>query len=160
MFKKPLLLLAVGSFVFCTIQKNTFFKVLNADSQKWSSGASGGGSGTSYSFKLVIETDEKIRFDSIWLKDGAFLCQVVKGKVARPKVEILKNDTIFLKVSDAVAGNSSDPKSTKKTKAPKQKKAAAPIAYKGEALIRFFIGDKAQYYTVSKIKKLAPVDQP
>ena len=135
------------------------FKLLEATSQHWTAGMAGGGSGTDYAFKVVIQTTAKIKFDSVWLNGKAFLIQAVKGKQFNPLSEFEKNDTITLKISDLVHGRKPGESNTPNTELNKAK-ATPPVPYKGDALIRYTIANKKHYYSVAQIKKQQPVNLP
>jgi hypothetical protein len=155
----PLLFLlpAVIALLAC-MPLRPYFKLTDATSQGWTAGMAGGGSGTEYSFKVQIHTRESIRFDSVWMNNKAFKIQAVKGKVYDPKSILQKNDTIDLRISDVIPGKSHDMDGNNPPSASPAKH--APVSYTGAALIRFYVNNKAHYFTVSQIRKLEPVNMP
>jgi hypothetical protein len=143
--------------------KKAAFKLVDATSQHWTAGIPSGGSGTEYTFRIVIETKEPIRFDSVWMADKAFPIQAVKGKVFTPEVSLNKGDTVRLRVSDSRPGTpGAGPSGSSDVKeAPVLvKKSTPPVHYNGDALVRYYVGSKARYYTISGIKKLEPLSMP
>jgi hypothetical protein len=148
-----LLVLAFGSF------PKPKFKLLDATSQHWTAGIAGGGSGTDYSFKVMVQASGKIRFDSAWLNGKSFLIQAVKGKQFNPQAEYSKHDTINLRISDFVPGRKPGANSPSENETTKPR-LNPPVPYKGEALIRYYVDNKQHYYTVGQIKKLPSMNMP
>ncbi|MFI5149067.1 MAG: hypothetical protein ACHQRM_04990 [Bacteroidia bacterium] len=132
------------------------FRLVQATSQTWIAGIPGGGSGTEYSFKVVIHTKETIRFDSAWMNGKGFTIQAVKGKQYDPKSMLMKNDTVDLRVSDNIAGHMPG----EEQKVVSSPKINPPVALKGAALIRYYLNNKLHYFHVQSIQKLTALNRP
>jgi hypothetical protein len=154
-----LLLLISTAFTF---PRPPHFNVIDCSSQDWVAGVPGGGSGTDYSFRLCVETKERVRFDSVWMKHKAFKIQVVKGKTYKAKTEIMRGDTLVLRFSDVQPGSESGPSAAGKTATALNTHSDknAPKSYRGEALLRYYVNDKVHYYTILRIRKVPSVNRP
>ena len=120
---------------------NLPFSLLESFSQEWTSGISGGGRSTEYSFRLIINTADKIDFDSAWISGNAFkvyLANTSKVISNRPVI-VAQNDTATVRVSHS---SNAKPSSV-----------AAPLQYKGAALISYRLNGNTHYYEILSIEK-------
>ena len=143
------LLLAFGGILFSSfLCKKYAIKLIDASSQNWVSGIQSGGSGTEYYFKIKILTEQKIDFDSLWVKNESFKTYLAnKGNgISGKPITFSKNDTITLRASDLSKKNNT----TLKT----------PINYKGVALLRYFVKNKEYYLSIEKIKTIPSINRP
>lgn len=118
--------------------------VVVADATKcnWVSGAPGGRTGTNYTIKLIVKTDDKVEFGNVWLgaENISFNLELYKQE---PQGRIEKGDSVLLTYNRV----SNEPAIDFAAK-------RLPIEYKGEALVECIIGGKARYYTVKKFREL------
>ena len=126
-------------FLFVSFLSGNHFEVIHAYSEAWISGTKNGGTGTEYYFKTVINSNEQIEFDRVWIDDKVIPLMAIKGKQFNPKSVIAKNDTIMLRASYK-----------NDSKAPVAK---PPMVYKGAALIEYMFNGKKHYFAVKKIEK-------
>jgi hypothetical protein len=127
-------------FLYSFTSKQCNVKLIEASVEKRTSGINGGGSSAEYYLKLKILTDQKIKFDSLWMNDNVFITYLANNKksVSNTPITFSKNDTVTVRVSNL--RNS------------KTIKIKPPIKSKGEALLRYFINDKKYYLSINKIK--------
>lgn len=125
------------------------FRLLEAKYENWASGIRGGASGRDYFFKILIQVNEQLAFDSVWINNYSYPLITSKEKttVSNDAIKISINDTIVLKVSDIYD------KKIKKAVPP-------PVKYAGSALIRYTKGRDSKYFTVNEIKEQVPANRP
>ncbi|MCX6275723.1 MAG: hypothetical protein NTV09_11010 [Bacteroidetes bacterium] len=124
---------------------NLPFSLLESFSQEWTSGIAGGGRSTEYSFRMIINTADKIDFDSAWIGKNAFkvyLANTSKVITNRP-VTIAQNDTATVRVS--FSSNA------------KANYAPAPVNFTGAALISYRLNGKTDYFEIGSIEKKPPI---
>jgi len=97
----PAVVMSLGMLSF-TIQSCPAFKLLSAESQRVTAGIPGGSGSIEYTFKVIVKTNDKIHFDSVWINNKALPIKVVKGKVFTGEVQIAKNDTLRLRASELI----------------------------------------------------------
>ncbi len=136
-----LLFLVVYGLSF-TEEKCSPVVVADATKRNWVSGAPGGRTGTNYTIKLIVKTDEKIDFSNVWLGSENVPFKL-EHYVQEPKGEIEKGDSVLLTYNRISNEHTTD--FTGKS---------LPIEYKGEALVECIIGGKPRYYTVKKFREL------
>ena len=143
--KSLILSFALLSAIVCQ-QSNV--KLIDASSKKWTSGLQGGGSGIEYYFKIKILTEQKIEFDSLWIKNKSLKTYLANKEksISNGPISFSKNDTIVLRASDL---------NSKKNAA----SSGFPINYNGAALIKYFINGKSFYLQVKKIKEIQSVNR-
>ncbi len=141
----PLLVIFCCSF----IPKKENIQLIDATYENWTSGINGGGSGKEYYIKIKILTENKIVFDALWVNNKSFKTYLANNRkyVSSAPITFTKNDTITVRVSE----NSSQ------TNIPKVK---APIRYKGDALLRYFINNKPYYLTIQKLQQIDSPNRP
>lgn len=123
--------------------KKDYFTLLNATSQSWTAGIPSGGSGIDYYFKVKINTEEKISFDSAWINNSSFEIFISKetAAISSQPIKFSKGDNIILRVSEI------------KNKNIKTQNSKPPIEYNGAALISYKVTDKQEYFIIKEIKK-------
>ena len=123
--------------------KNSFFTLLSATSQSWTSGIPSGGSGTEYFFKIKITTTEKTTFETAWINNKAFEIFISKetGSISNVPIKYGNGDTIILRVSDLKNSNANSVNTEQ------------PIKYDGAALIGYSVKGRNEYFTIKEIKK-------
>jgi hypothetical protein len=156
------LLIILTGFIFCNCKPSQQtailqseeinqqdFTLLAATYENWASGIRGGASGRDYFFKIFIQVNEQLAFDSVWINYYSYPLITSKDKttVNRDGIKISIDDTIILKVSDIYS------KEIKKVISP-------PMEYAGNALIRYTKGTDIKYFTVKEIKEQVPVNRP
>ena len=157
---KNLLILFIYFLFSCSSYAQKYFKILEATQQSWTGGIKGSGRGTNYQFKLQITTGRAIAFDTIWLNESKFLPEITRGNSRNYKGILTKNDTVSLLVRDFIPDRYQQEimrRDTAKEILPIKKKVIAPIKYKGEALMRFYINGKEKYVAHKTIKKITPI---
>ena len=126
-----------------TEKKKDYFTLLSATSQSWTAGIPSGGSGIDYYFKVKINTEEKISFDSAWINNSSFEIFISKetAAISSQPIKFSKGDNIILRVSEI------------KNKNIKKQNSKPPIEYNGAALISYKVTDKQEYFIIKEIKK-------
>src|SRR5258708_7398852 len=96
------LLIFLSIVLFSFHPKTNYIKLIEASSQRWTSGIQGGGRGTEYYFKIKVLTNEKIDFDSAWIGNKVFKPYLANNKpvISDKPVTYQKNDTITVRISD------------------------------------------------------------
>ena len=133
--------------------KKDFFILLNASSEDWTAGIPNGGRGTEYYFKIKVNTQGKMLFDTAWINNKTFGIYISKGKglISNTPTKYSYEDTIILRVSDI----HSKPIANKNTE-----NNNLPIKYDGAALISYTVNGKKEYYTIKEIKKQPTINRP
>ena len=123
--------------------KKDYFTLLSATSQSWTAGIPSGGSGIDYYFKVKINTEEIISFDSAWINNSSFEIFIAKetAAISNQPIKFSKGDYIILRVSEI------------KNKNIKAQNSKPPIEYNGAALISYKVTDKQEYFIIKEIKK-------
>ena len=126
-----------------TEKKKDYFTLLSATSQSWTAGIPSGGSGIDYYFKVKINTEEKISFDSAWINNSSFEIFISKetAAISSQPIKFSKGDNIILRVSEI------------KNKNIKKQNSKPLIEYNGAALISYKVTDKQEYFIIKEIKK-------
>lgn len=156
------LLIILTGFIFCNCKPSQQtvilqsekinqqdFTLLDATYENWASGIRGGGRGRDYFFKILIQVNEQLAFDSVWINNYSYPLIISKEKttVNKDGIKISIGDTIILKVSDIYN------KEIKKNILP-------PMEYAGSALIRYTKETDIKYFTVKEIKEQVSVNRP
>lgn len=123
--------------------KKDYFTLLSATSQSWTAGIPSGGSGIDYYFKVKINTEEKLLFDSAWINNRAFEIFISKetNSISSEPIKYGNGDIIILRVSDI------------KNKNTKTANSNPPQKFEGAALISYTAKDKREYFIIKEIKK-------
>ncbi len=131
-----------NSFISCKknrlLQQNKHFTILKATSQTWTAGVHGGGSGTEYFFKIIVNSKKELKFDFAWINNIKYEIFLAKESpfISEAPIKLDKGDTITLRVS-AMKNNNT--------------KSESPFVFDGEALISYKIKNKQKYQVVKKI---------
>lgn len=137
-------------FVLCCsfCKKSNIIKLVAANSEKWTSGIQGGGSGTEYYFKFKILSKENVEFDSLWIDKKGFKSYVENNKstVSESPIVFTMNDTITLRVSESQKVS--------------YYTSVSPIKYKGRALLRYKVKGNSHYLTIKEIKSIESLNRP
>jgi hypothetical protein len=143
-----LAIIIVGFTLSAFSFKKGDLKLIESTSESWHSGINGGGSGTEYYFKIKIITDKKLVFDSVWVNNkclASFLSSN-NNTITQNPILFSKNDIVSLRVSDL---------SLSKTPS-----SVAPIKYKGDALLRYYLNGKIKYLIIKKIVPKQSINRP
>ncbi|WP_114777543.1 hypothetical protein [Botryobacter ruber] len=128
------------------------FTLLEAGMQEQRSGVHGGGSSQDFTFKVLVTTDDKIVFDSVWVEGQMLGLRIEKeGHLLGKNERIAKNDILILHASSFIP---SEPGSST---LPEPVKSEPPVKFTGKALIRYYHADKPGHFTVTAIRELPPV---
>lgn len=123
--------------------KNNEFVLLSSHYEAHTAGIASGYNSLEYFFKILINTEEKINFDSAWIQQKSFVIFISKEStvVSSKAIPFHKGDSIILRVSDI-----QDYKNENKIANP-------PIQHSGEALIRYIINGNKKYFSIPEIGK-------
>ena len=148
MHKSSIFFASICFLLFGFSIKQSNIKIIEATSEKWTSGQNGSGSGTEYSIKIKVLSAEKIEFDTLWINNislGTFLTQN-SSAISSDPIKITKGETIIVRASDLGSANN---------------KTAPPLAkYKGAGLLRYFVNGKAFYIVIKKFKPIQQTNRP
>ncbi len=124
-----------------SLTSSPFFSLLEAWHEAWTAGIASGHNSLEYFFKIKIETDKKMTFDSAWIGKKSFPVFISKAApVASGKpVEFGKGDTIIVRVSDIQDGQQ------------EKKEITSPVSHSGDALIRYKVEGKIYYFSIAKM---------
>ena len=127
------------------------FTLLDASSEDWVAGVRGGGKGTEYYFKIKINTNDNITFDTAWINNRSFAIHLAQknNAVSNQPVKFATGDTITLRVSDIHS-----------TKIQNVLNNNSPVKYEGAALIGYAVNNKREYFTIKEIKKQQTINRP
>lgn len=130
--------------------QSEFFSLLTAISQNWKAGIQGGGSGTEYYFKIKINTQEAIKFDSAWINNKGFEIFIAKesAAISNEAIKFGKEDTITLRISNI------------NSKIRPSENVKPAITFDGAALIRYAIRNKHHYFIIKEISKEQTTNRP
>lgn len=148
MFKSSIIFASTCFLLFGFSLKQNNVKLIEATSERWSSGQNGGGSGKEYTIKIKILSSAKIEFDSLWINNislSTFLANDGPAISSGPK-NISKNDIVIVRCTEI--------------NSVKNKTMKAPIKYKGEGLLRYFINQQPNYIVIKKFKLIKNTNQP
>jgi hypothetical protein len=169
-----LMILAVASFNLCREPKaagtrvkevttatstitsdstNDYFAIIRSTSQEWVAGIRGGGRGTDYSFRLEINTDKELQFDTVWMKNRAYPLFVTKDKPGDPSQPgvFSKGDVIVLTASDV---------EYEQAQSQGYIEQAPPQRFEGDALIGFRVNGNRMYLNIQEVEVLEPSYRP
>ena len=133
-----------STYLLSAQKKAVPVKIIEATSKEWISGAPGGRSGTSYTIKILINSDKKVEFKSAWLGKEHV---TFEEEFFSPNNRKIKAGDSLLLTYNHINGISAGDKVPKRP----------PIRYKGEALIECIVNGKALYIEVKNFKKLEPL---
>jgi hypothetical protein len=146
---KSIFLISMAILASVSMDAQKYLKVLEATSLSWAGGIPQSGTGTSYTIKAVLLTGHEISFSDAWT--GSYY--------ARPEAisfshtdgrPLAKGDTILIRFTI----HHYPPESPMQASLPAYK--APPVPVKGEALIRYNVGNSIKYLTIEKFKQLPP----
>lgn len=122
-------------------------KLLSANSETWSGGLAGSGSGKEYYFKIKIQTSKPITFDSVWVNNKMLPTYVSNNSlsISQEPIKFKYNDTIILRASERSLSPNPPYKS--------------PIKFSGVATIRYYLDGKIKYLNVKEITNTKPVNR-
>ncbi len=126
--------------------------LLEATSQRWISGVRGGGQSVEYNFKVLVNTNVSLRFDSVWLHNEKFPVKLLKNHRLISPTILQKKDTATLLISESIAP-AEHPSDTLITLAPM----FPPVNFEGAALIRFYAGREKKYLICKQIARLPDI---
>ncbi len=132
------------------LSSNSYVRLLESWHEAWTAGIASGYNSLEYFFKIKIETDKKIMFDSAWLDKKSFAVFISKQApvVSGKPMEYGPGDIILLRVSDIQDGHAHLSPTN------------PPHSHPGEALIRFKTDGKLMYFSIDKIDKRYTPNQP
>jgi hypothetical protein len=110
-------------------------RIVSATAQEWHAGNKGGGMGTDYTIQFLTH-QQNIRMDSLWIGTQGTKC------FANP----LGKDTISIRATI----ESLQPFPYNK----------APLRFKGEGLVRYFVKSKTYYLVIKHFRKLPLINYP
>jgi hypothetical protein len=124
------------------IDKQKQIKLIKAFKQNWTAGIEKGGSGVDYTFELIINTNQNISFDSIWINNKAFKLITTKRRIfiSNEPITFSKGDTLLLKSSELTNALSQNIITY------------PPIENNGAALIGYYLKKKRRYLVVKTIE--------
>lgn len=128
-------------------QNGKSMEITNAFQQKWYGGAAGSGWGIDYTFKLVMNRDNKCQFDSVWI-DSMVYEPVLLNKLPGDTLFLLKKGdtiTVICKYYYREIGESGEI-----FESPSEK--STPPNYKGVALILFRANGVAYKLPVERLE--------
>ncbi|MFP5040631.1 hypothetical protein [Parasediminibacterium sp. JCM 36343] len=125
------------------IDKN--IALLNATASSWVPGRANATSGTNYLFSFLLKTNKPLRFDSAWLKNGAIKMNVysIKDNEANTQGPFKKGDTLYVKGASIVKYEGKAKQTHNVANPPKK--------FKGEALLRYWVGKHPNYVEIQTI---------
>jgi len=129
-----------------------YFKVLDATSTGWSGGMPQNGSGTNYTVKAVLLTDQEIKFTDEWIGNEYVIPERISPYADGRALK--KGDTIMIRATV----HRYPPGSPLAASLPAHKDPPSP--YKGAALIKFTVGNKSKCRTVEKFRTTASQSYP
>jgi len=139
---KSLILLLFIAQLAMAQHKAVHVKVISATAQDWISGAPGGRTGTTYTLKVELLTNQPIAFKSMWMGKQQVNFDV-QTFFKDPNKKPAEGDSVLLVYV----------KLQKPAKDDTLKK-ALPFEYKGEALVEYMTDGQLRYFTVKKFVKL------
>jgi hypothetical protein len=145
--KKSLFIFLLLPFCLFAQKKGAAIKVVDATFQQWVSGAPGGKSGTKYSIKVRVMTQEPVEFKNLWLGEENVLFNVEYYKQPAP-AKLHAGDSVLLTYNKVVGEK---PDSTEKKRIPIR------IEYKWAALIECLVHGKAKYFIIKHFDELEPL---
>ena len=119
------------------------FKLINAKYENWVAGYYGGGSGVEYYINAVVNTKEKILFDSLWVNKYAYKVFITKEQktINDKKIEYNYVDTITIRVSYLSNNNQMN------TSNP-------PINFSGTGLLSYRKNEITNYFIINEFEKI------
>lgn len=124
------------------------FSCFNATRTDWVGGVIGSGSGTEYEFQCVIQTEQNLHFDSVWVEHRILKPHIrtKKKTVSRTPVSYAANDTIVVSIQIYHPYNQSPKAKIKK-----------PMLEDAEAYILYSLNNQQQCFPVKKITRLETI---
>jgi hypothetical protein len=105
---------------------------------------------THFNFKLHITTHEKLAFDTVWVRNQGYPVKVSKSALADGDILIAKNDTIILRATNRVRKPDPVEESSYETPGPPPGVTnKAPVSYKGQALLRYYVEGDTKYHPIA-----------
>lgn len=100
-------------------------------------GLRGAPKSTEYFFKIRLNTNKKVLFDSVWIADSCFPVFVspLSGPISSTPISYKKNDVILVRASSLSTQANTPP----------------PMAYQGEALIKYSVANQPKFLIVQKV---------
>lgn len=130
-------------------ESGDYFLLINATYENWVAGVKNGGSGTEYHFKLTVNTNETLSFDSLWVNQHALKAFVAqKDGISNKPAEYGNGDTITVRASFI------------KTPNKQITNVEPPINHSGAALLGYTVNNKRMYFTISEMEKIIGPNRP
>ncbi len=128
---------------------NEYFEMLEARSfQEQEAGQSKPVS--HYNFKIHITTTEKLAFDTVWIRNEGYPIKVSKTALADGDLVISQNDTLVLRATNRT--RQPDPVEETSYETPDRPPGTiqkAPVRYKGQALLRYYVDGNTHYHPIA-----------
>jgi hypothetical protein len=120
-------------------------KLISATVQEWMTGAAPGRAGTTYTLKVQMLAAKPVIFKNLWMGNvhSDFEMQTF---FTDPNKKPGRGDSVLL-----VHTKTTKPEEHMKENIP------APIEYKGEALLEYYVGGRPRYLVIKKFEKLRTI---
>ena len=128
-----------------------YFKVVEATSQEWIAGAKGSGMGTTYQFKVITKTTEKVEYRTAWIGKESFSI-AVKRPLENMDKPLKKGEELILESVKRVYPDQVPEGMPEVTKMP------IPFEYEGDALILYLVDGEKKYLAIPALQKLPRVN--
>jgi hypothetical protein len=138
---KSLVVLLFFSQLLLAQNKAAGVKLISATVQDWMTGAAPGRAGTTYTIKMQLLAAKGVVFKNLWIGNVHSDFEV-QSFFTDPNKKPAKGDSVLL-----VHTKTSKPVSEVKENIP------APMEYKGEALLEYYVGGRPRYLVIKKFEK-------
>jgi hypothetical protein len=133
------------------------FNLIEATSQEIIAGVRGGGKSITYKISLLITQPVSISVDSIWINNKRLKLTIAEGSQLQSSGSFTPQDTLILLASDYLHLVVTPGKRQEERQAVSDEKVPAPMAYKGAALLRYFMHDKEKFFELSQFQALPTI---
>jgi hypothetical protein len=151
MFRVAFILLSLMLFNF----RPEPVKLIEASSESWTGGFKGSGRGVNYRVKIVVNRSSKVlSFDTLWVGERAFQVQASRPNPFNPQDGFSKKDTVIIYASlHQTTGQDGE-------LLPLPAVNGKQVAYKGEALLSYWLKGKRHFLVIETFSELPSVDYP
>lgn len=130
-------------------------KLVSATSESWTGGFKGSGRGVNYRLTLVVNKSSRVlSFDSLWVGDRPFQVQASKPNPFNPADGFQRKDTVIIYASLHQGANLDGELLPLPTVDGRQ------VAYKGEALLSYWLKGKRHFLVIETLEALPSVEYP
>jgi len=138
-----IVLLLLCQFVLAQRQPSpSGVKLISATTQEWMTGAAPGKSGITYTLKIKILVAKRVDFKNLWISQELEDFDV-QTFFLDPNKKPAQGDSVLLVYTRI-----------DKTPPPVKINLPVPIAYKGAALLEYYVAGRPRYLVIKKFEKL------